>query len=130
MPLLAPNPRLATETVTIDMYRSVDTGLRTIDIRTLADDSSGGQAFEDGSMVTFPAIATQQVLNRDGIKNRAGSTLSEALWDVLLFSTNDPGVLPQKTTMLLAVQNRTLIATTLSTQREAGAWYVLCKSID
>lgn len=117
MALRPPNPLLATETITID-------------IRTLSDDSHGGQSFVDGATVTYPAIVTQQVLNRDGLKARGGGTLSECLWDILIFNISDPGVLPQKTKMTVNVQNRVIIAQTLSTQREAGCWYVLGKSTE
>ncbi len=116
MALRAPNPALATETVTVNR-------------RTVTRDASAGSSFAPGATDEYPAIVTMQIVNHEAIVVRSGSKLSQSLWDVLLFHDTDPLVVPDD---LLAVQgqSRNLIATKRSTYREAGAWYVLCQTTE
>lgn len=118
MALQPPSPTLGTQQITVAG-------------RVLVDDTSGGQSFSAGASTTYPyCIATMQIVNHQGMVNRAGTTLGEALWDVLIFNDTDPGIVPQKSKLTIVGQDRILTATLKSTKREAGCWYVLAKSID
>src|SRR4051812_3587882 len=99
MALRPPNPALGTQSITVDG-------------RTLTDDAAGGQSFSAGTSTPYPyCVATMQIVNHQGMNNRAGTTLGEALWDVLIFTGDDPGVVPQKSKLTIAGQGRILIAT-------------------
>lgn len=118
MALRAPNPRLGTEAITVVT-------------RTKTDGTSGDQSFTPPAGVDYPyAVVTMQRINHEGLRNRSGRTLAEALWDVLIFTTNDPAVKPQLSQIIVAGQGRTLVAMLPSTKREAGCWYVLAQTIE
>lgn len=117
MALRPPNPLLATETVTHVT-------------RTLTSDLSGGGQFAGSTGPSYVAIVTLQKVNKEGLRERAGTNLSEMLWDVVIFNDVDPLILPQYSVLLVQGQDRILIATERSSYREAGAWYVLCRSVE
>jgi hypothetical protein len=121
MALLPPNPALATETVTIVP-------------RTKADGTMGDRSLSEGSGTAYPCIATMQVLNRSGVAVRAGAEQSNTMWNVLIFSDDEPtpAVRPGTTILRVAAQGqvRSLKATTRSTPREPGCWYVLAEGVE
>ena len=117
MALRPPNPSLATDMVSV----------------TRTNDAVGarGGLFEDaGASASFPAIVTKSttdITRKDD--DGAGAPVSVSLWDVMLLTSSDPGVLIDDLLTVTSDGKRKLKALGPSYPRSTGAYKVECQEV-